>query len=62
MLPICSYCKKINETPGNKGNQGKWVKIEKYIAQRSNAALTHGVCPDCYEQTVMEQINKALGE
>ncbi len=62
LLPICSYCKKINEAPGGKDNKGKWVKIEKYIAQRSNAAFTHGVCPECYEQTVMKEINKVLSD
>ncbi|MBI5887835.1 MAG: hypothetical protein HZB82_03880 [Deltaproteobacteria bacterium] len=41
LLPICSYCKRIRD------NAGRWIKIETYIEQRSNAEFTHGICPDC---------------
>jgi len=41
LLPICSYCKKIRE------EDGKWKRIEQYIAENSAATFTHGMCPDC---------------
>jgi sigma-B regulation protein RsbU (phosphoserine phosphatase) len=41
ILPTCMYCKKIRDK-----NQ-TWVRIEQYITERSNAAFSHGVCPDC---------------
>jgi DNA-binding response OmpR family regulator len=41
LLPICVQCKKIRDT------SGKWEKIENYIAQRSDAEFTHGMCPEC---------------
>lgn len=60
LLPICSYCKKINEAPGSI-DQGDWVKIEKYISQRSAADFTHGVCPDCFEEKMLAEIDKPNG-
>jgi phosphoserine phosphatase RsbU/P len=42
ILPTCMYCKKIRDE-----NQ-TWVSIERYVTERSNAAFSHGVCPECY--------------
>ncbi|MBI3004708.1 MAG: hypothetical protein HYY49_04760 [Ignavibacteriales bacterium] len=41
LLPICSSCSKIR-TPDN-----HWHVIEKYIAERTDATFTHGLCPEC---------------
>jgi hypothetical protein len=41
LLPICSYCKKIRD------HQGYWQQVERYIAARTEADFTHGLCPDC---------------
>ncbi len=41
LLPICSSCKKIRD------DKGYWRQIEAYITDHSNAAFTHGFCPDC---------------
>jgi hypothetical protein len=43
LLPICSSCKKIR-TEAN-----TWVPVERYITEKSDATLTHGICPECYE-------------
>jgi hypothetical protein len=44
LLPICSYCKKIRD------ESDQWHPIERYIAQRSDASFTHGICPECAEK------------
>jgi hypothetical protein len=44
LLPICSYCKKIRDV------HGYWEQIERYIAARSEADFSHGLCPDCGEK------------
>jgi DNA-binding response OmpR family regulator len=44
LLPICSYCKKVRDD----GNY--WHQVETYVAARSAARFSHGVCPDCYER------------
>jgi phosphoserine phosphatase RsbU/P len=50
ILPICSYCKKI------RGDQDYWQTVESYIADHSEAEFSHGICPNCYETTVMDQL------
>lgn len=42
MLPICSYCKRI------RADDQYWQQIESYIAERSDAQFSHGICPECY--------------
>ena len=49
-MPICSYCKKI------RGENDNWQQIESYVAQRSDAEFSHGICPDCYESKVVPQL------
>lgn len=44
IIPICSYCKQI------RNNAGSWERLEKYIAEHSEAAFSHGVCPECYKK------------
>jgi PAS domain S-box-containing protein len=41
LLPTCAWCKKIQTESGD------WVQMERYVADRSEAEFTHGVCPDC---------------
>jgi DNA-binding response OmpR family regulator len=42
LLPICSYCKRI------RGDDQYWQQVEAYIADRSEAQFSHGICPACY--------------
>jgi phosphoserine phosphatase RsbU/P len=42
LLPICSYCKRI------RGDDQYWQQVESYIADRSDAQFSHGICPSCY--------------
>jgi hypothetical protein len=41
LLPICAFCKKIRT------KDNRWVAIETYISDRSEAQFTHGFCPEC---------------
>ena len=43
VLPVCSYCGKI------RNGEASWEPVETYIRQKTGADLSHGVCPDCYE-------------
>ncbi len=47
LLPICSYCKRI------RGDDSYWTQVESYIAERSDAQFSHGICPPC--ANVLEQ-------
>jgi PAS domain S-box-containing protein len=44
LLPICASCKKIRD------DKGYWNQLESYILEHSNAAFTHGICPDCIQR------------
>jgi phosphoserine phosphatase RsbU/P len=50
VLPTCMYCKRIRE-------QERWVSFEEYIAARTEALFSHGVCPECYGQFMRSQLN-----
>lgn len=54
LLSVCSYCKKIREErePGAES----WTPMEQYVAQRTEASFSHGVCPTCYETRILPQI------
>lgn len=41
MVPICAFCKRIRDEGGG------WLRLEKYIADRSEASFTHTYCPEC---------------
>jgi GAF domain-containing protein len=44
LLPICAWCKRIRD------DSGYWSKVEAYISAHSEAAFTHGICPECLEK------------
>jgi hypothetical protein len=46
LLPLCAWCKKV------RNDRGYWEQLEKYVATRSSASFTHGVCPDCRKRLV----------
>ena len=41
MLPICAFCRKVRDA------EGEWHTLEDYVAQRTQADFTHGICPTC---------------
>ncbi|MDE3033814.1 MAG: hypothetical protein KGI56_09135, partial [Acidobacteriota bacterium] len=41
IIPICASCKKIRD------DKGAWNQLEAYISAHTEAAFTHGICPDC---------------
>jgi len=50
LLPICMDCKRIRD------DHNYWHKVEQYIAARTDASFTHGLCPTCFKKRV-EEIN-----
>ena len=52
VLPTCMYCKKIRD------ERSRWVNIEQYISQRTEASFSHGVCPHCYENLVKPELER----
>ncbi len=48
MIPICATCKKIRD------DRGYWKSVEEYISKHTDAAFTHGLCPDCAAKALSE--------
>ena len=53
LLPICMYCKRI------RSDSNYWQKVESYIAERSGATFSHGICPECVETRVRPELDRA---
>ena len=41
LLPICTYCKRVQDP------EGRWHSVEQYVSARAEVAFTHRVCPLC---------------
>ena len=41
LVKICASCKRIGELPT------RWVPLERFLAERTDASFSHGLCPDC---------------
>ena len=52
ILAICSYCKNIRDS------ENYWQRVEGYIADRTEAVFSHGICPDCYDRVIQPQLDK----
>lgn len=50
ILPICGYCKRIRD------DKNYWNQVERYVAERSQATFSHGICPDCYEKKALPDL------
>ncbi len=48
MIPICMHCKKIRD------DQGYWYKLEKYLAEHTEAEFSHGICDNCLKKMYPE--------
>ncbi len=48
LLPICAWCRKV------RGDQDYWQSVEQFVAQKTDARFTHGICPECAERLEAE--------
>ncbi|HEY0350668.1 MAG TPA: response regulator [Gemmatimonadales bacterium] len=51
LLPICSYCKRIED------QAKEWQPVEQYVSTRSEAQFSHGICPECYRRHIQPQLD-----
>ena len=57
-LRLCAWCRKV-------GHDGKWTRIEEYLARDFRIPVTHGMCPDCrkrMEEETAEFVRKEAEE
>jgi DNA-binding response OmpR family regulator len=48
LLPICSYCKSV------RSDENYWQQVDAYLMQITDAKLTHGICPPCFDRLSKE--------
>ena len=41
LLPMCSHCKRVRD------DKDYWHLVDVYIAEHTDADITHSICPDC---------------
>jgi phosphoserine phosphatase RsbU/P len=57
LLPICCYCKNIRT------DENYWEKVEHYFGQHTALQFSHGICPHCYKNIVVPELEKEkIGE
>jgi ligand-binding sensor domain-containing protein len=44
LLPICTGCGSVRD------DAGYWSQLDVYVANRTEAAFSHGICPDCAKE------------
>ena len=49
LLAVCAKCKRIRVND-------RWVPIEAYIDEHSEAEFTHSICPDCFEELYGDEL------
>jgi DNA-binding response OmpR family regulator len=56
LVRICTVCKKVRDD----GHDDYWQAVERYLETRTEARLSHGFCPDCFEQHLRPEL-ESLG-
>jgi CheY-like chemotaxis protein len=54
LLPICARCKKIRD------DKGYWQSVEEFIADHSEAQLSHSLCPKCVIELYPKMADKIM--
>ncbi|MEO8200632.1 MAG: response regulator [Gemmatimonadota bacterium] len=49
LLSVCAYCKRIRE-------EDSWGSLEQYVAKRTAAQFSHGICPECYTRVFESEL------
>ncbi len=50
LIPICSHCRRIRD------DKGYWSQLEEFLHRHSDAALSHGICPECARKYYSEYL------
>jgi two-component system NtrC family sensor kinase len=50
ILPMCASCKKVRKEEMAETDPGAWIPVDSYITDRSEARISHGICPECMEK------------
>lgn len=52
ILPICCVCGLIRDDTGVAPGKGEWMKVDKFVTQKTDAQVSHGYCPKCHAKAM----------
>lgn len=52
ILPMCVYCHKIRD------DDDFWQQVDSYIQSHTQADVSHGICPECFEKHVKPMLEE----
>ena len=55
ILPMCAWCKKV------RNDDNFWQQVDDYLCNHTQAEISHGICPDCYDN-MMDQYDDVEGD
>ncbi len=55
ILPMCAWCHKV------RNDDDYWQQVDEYLSNHTDADISHGICPECYEK-MMSQLDGKTGE
>lgn len=58
LLPTCCNCGRIRKEHADVFDQTSWVRFEQYIAEKTDATFSHGICPECAQRLYPELYKK----
>jgi GAF domain-containing protein len=44
MIPMCAWCRKVRD------DKEFWHNVEVYLRDHAGVAVSHGICPECFEK------------
>jgi len=47
LVPICAWCKQVRVEEAGRGEAAPWISMEAFLADKTHARVTHGICPAC---------------
>ncbi len=52
ILPVCCVCGLIRDDTGVEQGKGEWMKVDKFVIQKTDAQVSHSYCPKCHKKAM----------
>jgi len=62
LLPVCSSCKRIRVEPHDSDEKVKWLPLDEYVEEETEAEFSHGVCLDCLRREYPDLSQEVIRE
>lgn len=54
IVPICAHCSRIRD------DEGYWEKVQIFVARKTGARFSHGICPSCMHAAFPKEFDALL--